>query len=140
MTLRISRALHAQILRHARESPGAEVCGLLTGSHDAILGVVPAANVAADPATRFEIDPATLFAAIRAQRAGGPRVIGHYHSHPRGRAAPSPRDAADAAGAPALWLLVAGDDVTAWRSGDPRGIHACFRRVELVVECGCEVA
>jgi len=140
MALRISRALHTQILRQAAESPGREVCGLLTGDAEAILGVLPAANVASDPATRFEIDPVTLFAAIRAEREGGPTIIGHYHSHPKGRAQPSPRDAADSGGAPRLWLLVAGNDVTAWRSGAAQGLHGAFAPIELVVESGCKVA
>ena len=140
MTLRISRALHSQILHHAAATPDREVCGLLTGDVDAILGVLPAANVASDPATQFEIDPATLFAAIRAEREGGAKVIGHYHSHPGGRAEPSPRDAADSGGAPRLWLLVAGNDVTAWVSGAAQGLHGAFARIPLVVESGCELA
>ena len=32
----------------------------------------------------LEIDPAKLIAALRAERGGGPAVVGCYHSHPRG--------------------------------------------------------
>jgi len=136
MAIRISRALLDQIIGHAAETPGREVCGLLTGSGDRIAGVIAADNVAADPARRFEIDPAVQFSAIRAERAGGAQVIGHYHSHPNGLAEPSACDAAEAVGAPALWLLVAGNAATAWRSGTPEGLHGCFASVELIVESG----
>ena len=136
MALHISRALLDQIIRHAAENTRREACGLLTGAGDRITGVTRADNVAADPARRFEIDPAVQFAAIRAARAGGPQVIGHYHSHPNGLAAPSACDAAAAAGPPAWWLLVAGGEATAWRSGAGDGLHGCFASVELVAENG----
>ena len=74
-----------------------EVCGLLLGAGRRIDAILPAANVASDPSRHFELDPVTLIAAHRAARAGGPAVIGHYHSHPSGVAAPSPTDAACAA-------------------------------------------
>ena len=44
-------------------------------------------------------------------------MIGHYHSHPSGVAAPSPTDAACAAPDGTLWLIVAGDDMRAWIAG-----------------------
>ena len=52
-----------------------EVCGLLLGAGRRIDAILPAANVASDPARHFELDPATLIAAHRAARAGGPAVI-----------------------------------------------------------------
>ncbi|AHE52741.1 hypothetical protein NX02_05000 [Sphingomonas sanxanigenens DSM 19645 = NX02] len=107
MRVEISRSLVDELLRAAAASPGAEICGLLLGGAGRIEAILPAANVAADPAHRFEIDPATLFAAHRAARAGGPRIIGHYHSHPTGSAEPSPRDAEQAIGGE-YWLLLGG--------------------------------
>lgn len=73
-----------------------------------------ARNVAEDPERRFEIDPAALFAAIRGERAGGPMLVGYYHSHPTGHAEPSETDRAMAAGDGKLWLIVAGETVSAW--------------------------
>lgn len=99
---------------HAACDFSREVCGLLLGRDGRIVEARPAANVADDPARAFEIDPAALFAALRAARAGGPALIGYYHSHPSGAAAPSARDLAMAAEDGKLWLIVAGDAVTAW--------------------------
>lgn len=112
----ISSEALAAIRVHAASSPDAEVCGLLLGG-DTIGIAVPARNVHPDPTRHFEIDPAALFAAIRAERAGGPALIGYYHSHPNGLAEPSATDRASAAPDGRLWLIVAGDAVTAWRAG-----------------------
>ncbi|HEY0300722.1 MAG TPA: Mov34/MPN/PAD-1 family protein, partial [Rhizomicrobium sp.] len=38
-------------------------------------------------------------------RAAGRDIVGCYHSHPDGRAAPSPRDRAGAAEAGFVWLI-----------------------------------
>jgi proteasome lid subunit RPN8/RPN11 len=135
MTLEISIAHRTAILAHAAGSVD-EVCGLLLGRGDRVQRVEPCANVAADPACRFEIDPARLIAAHRAARAGGPAVVGHYHSHPSGDPRPSPRDAADAAPDGSLWVLVAGGVITAWRAVADGVLHGRFDPVPLALP-GC---
>ncbi|MFM5885339.1 MAG: M67 family metallopeptidase, partial [Novosphingobium sp.] len=84
---------------------------------------VPAANVHPDPARHFEIDPAALIAAHKAERGGGPQLLGYYHSHPNGRADPSPSDRAQAAGDGRLWAIIANDAVLVWRD-TPTGFQA----------------
>lgn len=121
MAIRISRAALDAIARQAAASPAAEVCGLLLGAAglaaEDVRTALPAANVAADPARRFELDPAALIAAHRRARAGGEAVLGHYHSHPSGDVRPSARDAAMAFEANALWLICAPDGRWAlWRA------------------------
>jgi len=116
LTVGISTALHARLIGEAAASPAAEVCGLLFGSAGWIDAALACANVASDPATSFEIDPAALIAAHRAARAGGPTVIGHYHSHPVGAASPSARDAAAAAGDGEFWLIIGAGTMRVWRS------------------------
>lgn len=116
MKVAISRTALAAIRAHAAREPAQEACGLLLGAAGMVTEARPAANVAPDPARHFEIDPAALFAAIRAERAGGAALIGYYHSHPSGDARPSARDAADAAPDGRLWLIVAGAEITAWRA------------------------
>ncbi|WP_341209127.1 M67 family metallopeptidase [uncultured Sphingomonas sp.] len=113
-----------------------EICGLLLGAGDDITRLVPCRNVAVDPSVRFEIDPGALIAAHRAARNGGERVIGHYHSHPSGVAMPSPRDAADAAPDGSIWLIVAGEAVTAWRAVADGAVHGRFDPLTLDVT-GC---
>lgn len=113
MDLTISRALLDEMRQAAAASPDAEICGLLLGRDRRVERLLPCANVAARPEDSFEIDPAALIAAHRAARTDGPAVIGHYHSHPRGAATPSARDAA-AAEPGSRWIIIAGDDVRGW--------------------------
>lgn len=113
MKRRISSILLAEIVSRAA-SKASEICGLLLGEGERITAHLPAANVAADPARHFELDPAVLIAAHRAQRAGGPRIIGHYHSHPGGSAVPSATDAACARPDGSLWLIVGGGVARLW--------------------------
>ncbi len=104
-----------EIARRALDS-AVEVCGLLLGSDVKVTEVVHCRNVATDPAAAFEIDPGQLIAALKATRAGGPQVLGCYHSHPGGVPEPSPRDAADAAPNGWLWVIVGGREVRMYRA------------------------
>ena len=126
MRIEIATGLIDAVIALAAADAGREVCGLLFGTPGRIADFAPAANVADDPATTFEIDPAALFAAHRAARAGGPAIIGCYHSHPSGRAWPSPRDAAGAEPGH-YWLIVAGQDAAVHHAVS-RGV---FRRCAL---------
>lgn len=136
MPVLLSSALHAQLLAHAASAHPLECCGLLLGSDQEIETAQACANVADDPATGFEIDPAALIAAERAMRQGGPQLIGHYHSHPNGRSEPSPRDAASAAADGRLWLIIAGRAVTAWQAVRGGALHGAFEPVALRLSDG----
>lgn len=108
----------ATIRAHADRAAPDECCGILLGRDGRILETLPAANVAADPRRRFEIDPQALVDAHRAARAGGPLVIGYYHSHPTGPAEPSAADRAMAGGDGRVWAIVGAGDVTFWRDDE----------------------
>ncbi len=129
MVLEISSTLLARLLNEAEKTPDREVCGLLFGTPARIEAVEVCDNVAVDPRRHFEIDPAALFAAIRAERAGGATLLGHWHSHPTGRAEPSATDAANAMGDGALWMIVTTSDARVWRN-DRIGV---FQELDLVV-------
>jgi desampylase len=116
MFVRISSESLSAIRAHAAETPDREVCGLLLGTVEAVEAVQRCANISDTPATAFEIDPATLIAAHKAERAGGARVIGHYHSHPNGVCAPSARDAENAQ-IGQICIIVAGDQLSGWKAG-----------------------
>ncbi len=60
-------------------------------------------------------------------------MIGHYHSHPSGIAAPSATDAAQAAPDGAFWIIVAGTDLTAWRAASDGAVHGRFDPVALAI-------
>lgn len=115
MRARISRANLEQIVTAAAASKE-EICGLLLGEGMDIAEVRAAPNVAADRTRHFEIDPAVLIAAHRAARDGGAGVLGHYHSHPSGIAAPSATDAACASPDGSLWLIVGSGQAALWRA------------------------
>ena len=117
MRLEISREALGAIMAEAGADPAIEVCGLLLGDGLRVDRVVACRNGADDPTTGFEIDPQALIAAHKAARGGGPAVIGHYHSHPSGKAEPSARDAA-AARSGQVWVIVGADDVGAWLAID----------------------
>ena len=141
MGYKISSTLLGGLLADAKNAPDREVCGLLYGVSEAgggrIAEAEACANVAADPARSFEIDPAALFAAHRRARGGGAPgagmgVIGHYHSHPSGAAVPSARDAAQAMGDGALWLILTAGGARLWRTERA----GAFDEVELIVGDG----
>lgn len=100
----------------------------MLGWADEIVSAEPADNVADDSRRHFEIDPSALFAALKRARAGGPQLLGYYHSHPSGPAAPSTTDQKMAAADGKLWLIVGRGAVTCWRA-TARGFHP----VELIV-------
>jgi proteasome lid subunit RPN8/RPN11 len=122
----ISRCVVEIIQRAAEAAAPREACGLLFGSEAEITGVQVTENLAENPESRFEIDPKALFAALKAERAGGPRLAGYFHSHPSGEASPSATDAAMAAADGKLWLIVAGEAMTLWRAGND-GLHGRFK-------------
>ncbi|WP_293883100.1 M67 family metallopeptidase [Sphingomonas sp.] len=115
MNVRISTAARQAMLALAAADPTREVCGLLFGTDGVIESVEATRNVAANPCLNFEIDPVALIAALRAERAGGPPVVGYFHSHPNGLSRPSPTDIALAAPDNRLWIIL-GTTLTAWRS------------------------
>jgi proteasome lid subunit RPN8/RPN11 len=131
MQVMLSSTLHAQLLAQARAAQPLECCGLLFGTGDVIDYFEPAINVSGAPERAFEIDPVTLIAAERAMRQGGNTIIGYYHSHPNGRAEPSPRDAAAAACDGRLWLVVTDAQITAWRACRGGALLGVFDRVAL---------
>jgi len=127
MLTEIGRDVLTAVLDAAETARDREICGLLFGSASRIDRAQPAANVAEHPTATFEIDPRALFAALRAERAGGDKLIGHYHSHPNGSAEPSPRDLA-AAEPGRLWLIIGGGVARVWIME-----NGGFRELQLVV-------
>jgi proteasome lid subunit RPN8/RPN11 len=91
--------LRAHLMKEARNTFPRECCGLVEGT----------GNLAVEP-DRFEIDPAAQFALLRRFRGAERGIIGCYHSHPNGRAAPSARDCVAAVEEDFLWLIAAFDE------------------------------
>ena len=91
--MKIRQAIFDQIVAHALDERPNECCGLLIGTADTIEDAVQARNVKRS-ATRFQVEPADHFAAIRRARSRGREVIGAYHSHQNGPSGPSETDRA----------------------------------------------
>jgi len=123
MEIGLTSDAKATLLEEATRALPNECCGLLLGRAGRIECAVPCANVHADPARHFEIDPAALIAAHKAARGGGPQLLGYYHSHPMGRAEPSATDRALAGGDGRIWAIVAGGAIALWRDS-PGGFEA----------------
>ncbi len=115
MGLKLSRQQRQLLLDWANEAGKQECCGLLLGRGDNVERVKRTANVADHPHDRFEIDPAALIMAEKQARQGGPAILGYFHSHPNGRAEPSPNDAGSACADGRYWLIIANGGITAWQ-------------------------
>jgi proteasome lid subunit RPN8/RPN11 len=104
-------ALRAQLLAEAKTAFPAECCGLLGGVRDGegvgVTALHPSANLSSTPNTAFEIDPALHFRLLRGLRGTGREVVGCYHSHPTGKALPSPRDRANGCEDGFVWVIIA---------------------------------
>jgi proteasome lid subunit RPN8/RPN11 len=128
MAIELTSGALATLLAEAAKAHPLECCGLLLGQGNRIDRAMPCANVHPQPGRHFEVDPAALIAAHRAARAGGPEVLGYYHSHPGGSAEPSATDRAMASGDGRVWAIVAGGAVGWWRDG-PQGFVGLDHRL-----------
>jgi proteasome lid subunit RPN8/RPN11 len=117
--IRIAQAALAVLRAHCAQLAPEEACGLLVGSADRIARAEPAENVARDRLRRFEVDPRLLLRLHRELRGGPEAILGVYHSHPAGQAAPSATDLALALDPALVWLIVGADGAArAWRIAD----------------------
>jgi proteasome lid subunit RPN8/RPN11 len=132
MKIRVSRSVLIGIRRISADLAPYEACGLLFGAEGEITDWQAVENVAEAPERHFEIEPGALFAALRAERAGGPRIAGYWHSHPSGEATPSITDAAMAQPDGKLWLIITGADATLWRAGEGAALHGRFAPMKMI--------
>ena len=107
--MNISSELLEEVLAHALEDPGNEVCGLVAVSADgarAAARVYRARNVHASP-MKFEIDPKELLDLHTAIEDAGYELGAIYHSHVRSPPYPSQTDVNFAASWPGVeWIIV----------------------------------
>ncbi|MGC2418258.1 MAG: M67 family metallopeptidase [Candidatus Acidiferrales bacterium] len=96
----------SQLTADARANALNECCGLLVGRDGVITHVFPAANVAADPAKGYEIDPRETVRLMREFREQQLEFLGIYHSHPNGKNEPSARDIELAYYSEAIYFIV----------------------------------
>lgn len=130
MELEVTSGVIAKLIDEAARAAPAECCGLLLGHGHRVVEARPAANIHPRPERNFEIDPAALIAAHRDERAGGPTLVGYYHSHPVGHAVPSATDCEHASGDTRVWAIIAEGQVTFWHDGQDGFTPLLSRRVD----------
>jgi proteasome lid subunit RPN8/RPN11 len=79
------------VVGHCRRELPNEACGILGGRGGRVESVHPVRSARPSP-SRFVMDPAAQFAALDELSRAGREVVGIYHSHPGGPAAPSSVD------------------------------------------------
>ncbi|WP_390586535.1 Mov34/MPN/PAD-1 family protein [Erythrobacter sp. MTPC3] len=121
--LPVPQTLIETLVRAANAAGVRECCGLLVGRGGELSDAIETRNVHPSPETHFEIDPQPLIGAHRAERGGGPALMGYFHSHPAGDPRPSRTDRAMASRDGRIWAIVAGGDVMFWQD-DEDGFRA----------------
>jgi proteasome lid subunit RPN8/RPN11 len=107
------------IAAHATAEWPNECCGLLIGTAHGIEAIHRSRNELESP-TRYRINPADHFTAVRLARHLKLSVVGAYHSHPSASPTPSAVDLAEADPGDFLYLIAGPCDahrpaVLAWR-------------------------
>ena len=142
-SLRLAAAVRDEVFEHARtgadSDPPREVCGVLVGSRSEsfVTESHVVENVAADPRTRYELDPAETLDVVTGAESRGLEVVGFYHSHPDSPARPSDVDRAEATWVGYVYLVVSPAEgaMRAWRYlGDEGGGDDGFERLRVVVD------
>lgn len=104
--IKISRQFLADIIEQARRELPAESCGYVFGPDRATAAEnYPMTNTDHSP-EHFTFDPAEQFAAIRAARAAGKKVVGNWHSHPSSPSRPSQEDIRFAVDPTAVYFIL----------------------------------
>jgi [CysO sulfur-carrier protein]-S-L-cysteine hydrolase len=107
--VKISSELLEEVVAHALEDPGNEVCGLVAVSPDGgrvATRVYRARNLHASP-MKFEIDPKELLSLHNEIEDAGHELGAIYHSHVRSPPYPSQTDVNFAASWPGVeWIIV----------------------------------
>ncbi len=104
----ISAELLDELVAHALEDPGNEVCGVVAVEEAPVraVRVLRATNIHASP-LKFEIDPKQLLQLYLGIEADGHALGAIYHSHVRSRPYPSQTDINFAANWPGVeWIIV----------------------------------
>jgi proteasome lid subunit RPN8/RPN11 len=94
----LPEGVRRSLVAHARRERPRECCGLLLGHGARVQFALPMRNVADDAQRHYALDPRQHIDIRRALRGLVPalEIVGVYHSHPAGRAEPSPTDIVEA--------------------------------------------
>ena len=105
-TLALPRTLVNRILAQAQQQPDTETCGLLGARNGEVAHYYPVKNIAADPATRFEMDPQQQIDVMKTLRENDEQLLAVVHSHPHSPPEPSSTDMEEFGYPDAYYLIV----------------------------------
>lgn len=103
---RIPRRIATQLLDHARQDHGREVCGLITARDGVPARCFPIANISDNPEHRYRMDPRAMINGLSRMEQDNETLYAIYHSHPVSPAVPSTIDVAEAGWPDALYLII----------------------------------
>ena len=109
-SVHIPRKLINQILEQAQQSPGKEICGLVSGqnsdNNNRPVHCYPIANTSSEPNDRYLMDPKQQIDTFRIMRERDEELYAIYHSHPESSASPSSEDLRQASYPDALHIII----------------------------------
>ncbi len=89
--LKIPKAVHDDIISHAKEGFPIEVCGIL-GGRDGVVSAIYRMTNTDQSNEHFTMEPREQFSVVKELRTGGLEMLAIYHSHPETPARPSEED------------------------------------------------
>jgi [CysO sulfur-carrier protein]-S-L-cysteine hydrolase len=89
--MRIARALHDELIAHARADAPNECCGMIASRNGDAVAVHRARNAMASP-LRYDVDTSDLYRITQAIEDDGLELGAIYHSHTRSAPVPSQTD------------------------------------------------
>jgi len=91
----LPRTLINQLLTHAQNGNGDEVCGFIASLSGKPVKTYPVPNIATPADKQFEMKPSAQIGAIKIMREQNEDIFAIYHSHPTSAAIPSQTDIAE---------------------------------------------
>ena len=91
MSVRLSRALADEMIRHCLEGKPNEACGIIGSSNGEVVKVFRMTNAAGSP-VRYSLDSKEQLAVYNKLEREGWDLAGVFHSHTHTEAYPSPTD------------------------------------------------
>ncbi len=100
------RKIVQNLLHHAQQKPGQEVCGLISSLNNIPYKSYPIENTADQPEHFFTLDAQQQINAMRSMRQNHEKLFAIYHSHPAAAAIPSNTDIEQANYPEALYIII----------------------------------
>lgn len=112
----IPRELIDRMLQHANKEAPREACGVILGTGERAVEVVPTKNVSKTPEYTYKISPEELLRIFDYAAQKNLEILGFYHSHPYGSVYPSSIDVARASWDKAVYVILnLKGEIKAWR-------------------------